>query len=1580
MALEPVRINRTEQAFDKAKSPSSAITIEQKRLGQVSQAIGDFHTDAGSSQISEYAIGLEIAAQHETATVKTQSKVFGFFSSIAGSGSWATTKVYQLTTWGTAQIVKSAFFQKNGLEKDYEKSLSELEEISKGPEFGLFLTQICDPLARVINKQAFSPGFMKEVLHHEEKFLSDLLRVIIPKMALGIAKDLQQQKSEAENITPVDILLHLSNKITPHLGSLQEELVRAENLVDLNEKKKARNAAVAPLVDELVLLCFPKGAENLPLRKGMREIVWKRLKNQILPSFVIEYAGYLKGMQSTENLEAFKAEPKNAFLVDLTHRAGNFAQSWGAEWIRDPKVSAALADHMMKQLTDGGDLDFSVSSSQKLWLTDQIQKLGAIEKESIAGFWLFLGSSVETLLTHVAVKMSQNHSGQDAFMAIYLKFMEILERHQTSNAKSINLKDSELSSQQIALFVPLAKDLQVAMGLVPHQQAVPGFLKQMVDKGFTKYLPRFLANHYEKLFLPLIELNQMVQNFESSKDLNALEMTVNPKLKEQCAVTVHQFVARIPNLCVDYAYNITTSIRNQFLKKLPKLKENLGNILLSSIQGPPALLENSENINFDAELSDNFSFDWLAVKFQGLNSSHPRIQKMWSFIETHFTNLLTHMAQHAFQDSSQDVKIILSESTLNCFFDFNKMYGQKISEHFCLLAAQGISPEDDLEFCGYFKILCQDLWNQFDFNNPDVPLPDSIVKLFHSFFFENVPKLLAQQYGECFEPHKYLDIYSQRLSSLISDESPEMIQGAQQVENLLGFFAGKIAQASKIKLLEKAEGFFGAKLKVFENPQVQEFQDQYLKKVIHSLLLQGVVHYLERHKQAGANFSGASLSEILNPLVVMLERHLKACSLAVQEAESAKDSKDKKKLLRHAFQPLATDLINLIKPLNVSSDQKAPLTFPFPGSMEIFWPDIEKSLLPDLLGEIYQDMSLWIEQLSQQQEKLKTRMGSQRLPEACDALSRWITDFIPPFLFRERDDLAKSVYSAIQNHLKKYGTEESISIQNYLERNDILIKQKLCEEIFGAFSRESATSNFFKPSTKLYLEAILLKVFNGITERTDELENPGSSAYQKDFFVNLGIRLLNTVKDHFHTINRVTAQQNKYAAHRVPHEIFVREFIQENKLHAGVPQTPQALQNYRKKKEALKLIRDKTVELQKLTDPLRIEKNKLSIAKARNKLSKIKKSESKEREKFFKPLSEYLIQLSGIKNVDDLPFPSPLKEELYEAVKNKLLPAVFINLYQKVLNPNTRALMVITGLESLNEALDHIDEGIEEFIIPQDETQRQLNQACGELVLQLVELVPKSMIKAAFKIDRIQTLSAEKVGHAVRRQLSNKWKTILNVVDKGIASGVSGITRGKDFPETIEEIEAEELKHLEATEKNLKKMHTLLVKTGHSIMSKSIVNSLKAPAIRFKQLWDLAVDKVFGKYADNVREFFKYIGSTIVFRVVEIIFDAASFPVRYSFWFFMDIHLGIKANHIVNSLQLDIHENLLYTLSDELMETLKGNRGIDTENLIKPLLLSAALRDAEEIESVNDYLRGLGLDLLIPQIEEADTDHSVSAS
>jgi hypothetical protein len=243
-------------------------------------------------------------------------------------------------------------------------------------------------------------------------------------------------------------------------------------------------------------------------------------------------------------------------------------------------------------------------------------------------------------------------------------------------------------------------------------------------------------------------------------------------------------------------------------------------------------------------------------------------------------------------------------------------------------------------------------------------------------------------------------------------------------------------------------------------------------------------------------------------------------------------------------------------------------------------------------------------------------------------------------------------------------------------------------------------------------------------------------------------------------------------------------------------------------------------------------------------------------------------------------------------------------------------------------------------------------------------------------------MSAEAIGAAVRRHLCEKW-TLMEIIDTAFESGMKSLHPGTweagkkgevfvpegdeglhfTFPVDADELEVKERQEYEEYKQTKKELRKTMVTTAHKLLASNIRDLFKWPAKQLLKLWNKCVDKVFRSHSQDVRNFFHWLGAKEIFRLMEACLNLIKVPFKKTFWFFADLYLGYRAKGVIKNLKLDIHENLLYKLSDALMKALKSEETPTLPKEMDEVLTHAQAFEATERERVRNYLIRLGLQL-----------------
>ncbi|MEI8125237.1 MAG: hypothetical protein WCG42_05745 [Parachlamydiaceae bacterium] len=842
-------------------------------------------------------------------------------------------------------------------------------------------------------------------------------------------------------------------------------------------------------------------------------------------------------------------------------------------------------------------------------------------------------------------------------------------------------------------------------------------------------------------------------------------------------------------------------------------------------------------------------------------------------------------------------------------------------------------------------------------------------------------------YQEYATPERVLAGYQTELEGLLSDQG-----AAKFVKNICGIIADKVVTMVKsiefpVNSEEDSHVSAGSSILrgIAENPEVFN----YTKTLIESVLVQGVVHYLQAIKASGTSLNEVDFSSLLRNVVSSVRGDLEKNALAIKEAAAEKDVQKRKEELRKIFLPFSTSLLDQIKHPTLKAEGRAPLDIPFAEFLGEHWENVKENILPGVLSEIYLDTTSWARQIEVSQEAIKQRTQSNYIPEMCRVLGRWVADFLPAFAQRDSETLAKDIYEAIEKSLKQSNTDQVVSVKEYLDKNGSKLQERVCENIFSFFSPDGAFSPIQDIPLDKYVEAALLKITDGLTRKIEETQS------QKDFLLKIMVKVLKVVDEHFEVINATVKDQKTKVVSNDLHVDFIKKF--GTKLHPNVPhQIDENAISLRKEiRSLLNTLKKERARYDKL--PAGAKKNwcASNIKQAQEKLIAAKNRQDAERMGFFNKLTETLLEIGGIKDEKDLPFPAPLRAVIWDQIKNNFLPKVFNDLYALLLDPPTRDAMLISGLTQLIDSLNEPTTENEPDPFPLDEEQKKINKACGKALMSLLGIVPQAVTRAVLKIPMLQAMTSEFLGQKVRRTLLKEIKkigseidpgqpiaetelTLLDLLDIGVGAGIPKLLKKnvgpKDwngeglnaqlpedvkfsFPLSFDAQEAQirqEQREAEAQEKEMKK---LMVQAGVLTASKTMSSVLEYPLRKLGDIWDNAIDKVFGEGCSvDVREFLDALGKKMIFHLIEVVLEFISLPFRDAAKFFLGLYIEFKIKDLPQALHLDIHENLFYKITDIVIAGLNGElKGDDfdaIDEVQKKMDEEIERQEKEDIESV----------------------------
>lgn len=796
-----------------------------------------------------------------------------------------------------------------------------------------------------------------------------------------------------------------------------------------------------------------------------------------------------------------------------------------------------------------------------------------------------------------------------------------------------------------------------------------------------------------------------------------------------------------------------------------------------------------------------------------------------------------------------------------------------------------------------------------------------------------------------------------------------------------------------------------------EDPQMIDLLKQF-ESSISSILIETVCNRLESSPETSTGRSLAN--DVLSKLITSMFVFTPTEKTDIETALAISSPSAKTKALRKLFAGRATEIFNLLQPPAISTE--GPIRLPLPPEIsKKVWSYVINNTIPDFLIQIYSDRIQGVSAIQHDLDSMKKITGSNMRGEVCDVLADFVSQFVPAYTRLDHENIAEDLYDLIEKQLDTTNPD-AVTVSEYIKRHQPAIKKELSglmldtsDSIQGIrpITKESiriclvkAFSGFTKridsfenPAGEKYQKEFLLKLGIQIMSITkDHLHslNAITKAHHKDAFYHIE---RNTHIKEFDSLSAgISKKPELLAAHQQ-----VKESL--GKLH-----------NYRKSLVTLKkygYFASRTVK--NIEDKIRSEKGKLR--KAQNTEDAFRK------ESFFIPFTKKLLSLSGLKGPIDLPFPSPMNTVIWDELQSTVIPSVIKSVFDTVLEKRFLDQMIISALENYNVAPTENDTSSQSVKSPpkdsaHDPLQDEVDFACGELFQQLVEMLPPSVIKKTVtniaKFDTLKSAAAKAIGQSVRKSLGEKL-SLQKIIEQSLPSLVESFHGGilkievepgkweplssqptigkniKFFPtrpgphekpvETEEPdfsipsddaaSEAVAIKQIEQEEASLEKVKNNMEDTAHrsvaeaindTISENTVVKSIKKTLEKKSRSWNEFVEK----FSPTTRMILDIILSKIIFNFIKLTALVAGAPLILAgwlsqriFWVVMDRFISHEVDHILKSIHMDIHENLLYKISQEILVSLEGDLPKQhTDDLIRKLAQAYAIRLTQEQNEV----------------------------
>lgn len=645
------------------------------------------------------------------------------------------------------------------------------------------------------------------------------------------------------------------------------------------------------------------------------------------------------------------------------------------------------------------------------------------------------------------------------------------------------------------------------------------------------------------------------------------------------------------------------------------------------------------------------------------------------------------------------------------------------------------------------------------------------------------------------------------------------------------------------------------------------------------------------------------VSNVLVQFVGAISHNFESIHVHAKKIMEINDPKQRAEKFRKVFRPLAKEFLNRAIP-NPSEELQIPEAL-----KDSIWKLIEEQFLPDMLSKAYEDVAGWYYAKDKEAEKLKKIFGTTHPAKMAELLGQYASDFLPHYLSTSHDQVGESLFSILKAYLLSSKAPAASEALKSVESDQEGLKNLFAKNVQKvAESQEEVVCQVW-PATKEYMEAVMMRILARVGERVHNLEDEGHAEHHENFLLEMAIKLLNVMTDHFVTLTEIKDAAKKGNAFEVPKAEILKKF---KGLHKGVPNDP------------------------KLSDE---EK-----AKVRS-------------ENFFKPLTKDILGLAGINTPGDLPVPKALQQQIWDAMRDQLVPEVMRGIFETFLDPHSLNLLILNSLELFNAALEKIPEG-EVQEVEDDAHQRELNKTCGELILRLIKMVPTTLAHSILKFDRVKAMTAETIGKAVRQNLKS-W-TAVQMLDSALYGGVLGLHTGEwkgepgqpgqekfhpkkvvldhqgneslepsrmsfYFPKTgpgKKMFEAEQVRRRSEVDKKVKE---LLTSTISKQVKGTIQYVIKGRWKQFQARFDAFIKRHFGELGMKLKKVIDAVLRTIFFTGLGTLLSLVFYPLYKVGELGVDQYIKWRSKQILRNLHMPIHENLVYKMTEAFVGALKGS-------------------------------------------------------
>lgn len=780
--------------------------------------------------------------------------------------------------------------------------------------------------------------------------------------------------------------------------------------------------------------------------------------------------------------------------------------------------------------------------------------------------------------------------------------------------------------------------------------------------------------------------------------------------------------------------------------------------------------------------------EWLAEEFCFIGySDQPAMKMLWNFVSGYIDPLLMHifasLIGEPIPEDQQQGRTLDAIGTITIrlftvcsrFFNLN---GEAIRERIAFLKTNLEPIANDQELLAYFNDFAQDLILLSGLSDPSAyPIPSFLQNILHRAITSNAPKYLLKQYlvftdttfedddlnrklrSLLFNPkdladpsiavgvieniHANRELYSRDMFNQFYRELWEK-SGTDRIAKIVEALSSVLSRDA-ITAYKQLYGISDQRALRDETNSSIASMSEWLECLTKRAISEFIAHFLESsHDKASDKDTDHPKSlaplAIIITLVGIFNKNLNRVAETLEEASKlySLKSPEYKREAEAAFQKLSQALISYAG-FNPLSTLQLP-DLPAEDSIkDLLWASVRDNLLPQILQTFYSETVDWKEQMDRSYEKIDDCFHTSHPQWACKVMAQYATDFMKHYLANSSDEAAELMLESLNGYMLNSKSPKGVEFHTLLNEDADSAKTFIMKNIREIPSITDPQFNALWPSLTIYFEALIAKFFAEFAGAIYKIESDNP-----DFMVDTAIQFLKDAAEHFSIISgkiKETGDENVF-------NVDIKELVAAfgSKLHDGVP------------------INTEGTEQEKDAERMK---------------------------GLFIPLADKFLKIAGIA-IEEFPLPAPLKKLIGQLAVDKLLPLCLMKAFQKGMEPQVRDQMMFNFVQTLYAALNAIPsqpriEVLPEADIHPNPKQKHLYDTCGNLVLELVKIIPDTTVQYVFMKEKVKEMSAAAIGDAMMPYLS-RW-TVIQIIDMMIYSGLPSLHpskwEGKQGRETL---------------------------------------------------------------------------------------------------------------------------------------------------------------------------------------------------